>query len=68
VYNVTFNNITAMSWRSVLLVEETGVPGKTTHLPQVIPGCLVFAIYIASYTYNNGIQGVDLVVVLSHFA
>ena len=22
-------------WRSVLLVEETGVPGKTTNLPQV---------------------------------
>ena len=27
VLNVTFNNISVMSWRSVLLVEETGVPG-----------------------------------------
>jgi hypothetical protein len=27
VFNVTFNNISAMSWRSVLLVEETGVHG-----------------------------------------
>ena len=26
--NVTFNNISAISWRSVLLVEETGVPGE----------------------------------------
>jgi hypothetical protein len=26
VLNVTFNNISAISWRSVLLVEETGVP------------------------------------------
>ena len=26
VFNVTFNNISAISWRSVLLVEETGVP------------------------------------------
>ena len=28
VLNVTFNNISAMSWRSVLLVEETRVPEK----------------------------------------
>jgi len=27
-FNVTFNNIFAMSWRSVLLVKETGVPGE----------------------------------------
>ena len=26
VFNVTFNNISAISWWSVLLVEETGVP------------------------------------------
>jgi hypothetical protein len=26
VFNTTFNNISAISWRSVLLVEETGVP------------------------------------------
>jgi hypothetical protein len=26
VYNATFNNISVISWRSVLLVEETGVP------------------------------------------
>ena len=35
VFNVTFNNISAISWRSVLLVEETGVPEKTTDLSQV---------------------------------
>ena len=27
-YNATFNNIAVISWRSVVLVEETGVPGK----------------------------------------
>jgi len=27
VFNVTFNNISVISWRSVLLVEETGGPG-----------------------------------------
>ena len=26
VFNATFNNISDISWRSVLLVEETGVP------------------------------------------
>ena len=35
VFNATFNNISALSWRSVLLMEETGVPMKTTYLPQV---------------------------------
>ena len=28
VFNTTFNNISAMSWRSVLLMEETWVPGE----------------------------------------
>jgi len=26
VFSTTFNNISAISWRSVLLVEKTGVP------------------------------------------
>ena len=28
VLNTTFNNISVTSWRSILLVEETGVPGE----------------------------------------
>jgi hypothetical protein len=28
VFNATFNNILAISWQSVLLVEETGGPGE----------------------------------------
>jgi len=32
VCNVTFNNILVISWRSVLLMEETGVPGEN-HRP-----------------------------------
>jgi hypothetical protein len=36
VFNATLNNISAISWRSDLLVEETGVyPEKTTDLSQV---------------------------------
>jgi hypothetical protein len=30
--NATFNNISDISWQSVLLVEETGVPGES-HRP-----------------------------------
>jgi hypothetical protein len=32
VFNATFNNISAISWQSVLLVEETGMHGKN-HWP-----------------------------------
>jgi hypothetical protein len=32
VINATFNDIPVISWRSVLLVEETGVPGEN-HRP-----------------------------------
>jgi hypothetical protein len=32
VSNATFNNISAISWRPVLVVEETGVPGEN-HRP-----------------------------------
>jgi len=32
VFNVTFNNFSVISWRSVLLVDETGVPGEN-HRP-----------------------------------
>jgi hypothetical protein len=28
VFNATFNNISAISWRSILLVEETGILGE----------------------------------------
>jgi hypothetical protein len=35
VLNATIKNISVISWRSVLLVEEIGVPAeKTTDLPQ----------------------------------
>jgi hypothetical protein len=32
VFNATFNNISVRAWWSVLLLEETGVPGKN-HRP-----------------------------------
>jgi hypothetical protein len=36
VFNATFNNISVISWRTVLLVEETGVPGEN-HRPVASP-------------------------------
>jgi hypothetical protein len=35
VFNATFNNISVISSRSVLLVEETGVPGEN-HQPVAV--------------------------------
>jgi 5-carboxymethyl-2-hydroxymuconate isomerase len=35
VFNATFNNMSVISWRSVLLMEETEYLEKTTDLTQV---------------------------------
>jgi hypothetical protein len=35
VFNVTFNNISVISWQSVLLVDETDYKEKTTGVSQV---------------------------------
>jgi hypothetical protein len=35
VFNVIFKNISVISWQSVLFVEETGGPEKTSDLSQV---------------------------------
>jgi hypothetical protein len=37
VYNTTFNNISVISWRSVLLVEGNGVP-EENHQPAASHG------------------------------
>ena len=41
VFNATFNNISAISWRSVLLVVETRVPGE-----KKLNGDVYFTVYI----------------------
>ena len=40
VYNVTFNNISSISLRSILLVEETGV-SRENHRPATSHGQIV---------------------------
>jgi hypothetical protein len=37
VFNASLNNVSVISWRSVLLMEETGVPGENRR-PAVSPG------------------------------
>jgi hypothetical protein len=34
VFNTTFNNISAITWWSFLLVDETGIPGESIDLSQ----------------------------------
>ena len=45
VFNATFNNISVVSWRSVFLVEESGVPGgnyrlAASHWQTVLPNAV----------------------------
>jgi len=44
-FNATFNNKSVISWRSVLLVEETEYPEKTTDLWHVIDKLYYIMLY-----------------------
>jgi len=44
VFNITFNNISVILWLSVLLVEETGVPGEN-HRPAQVTDKLYHIMY-----------------------
>ena len=52
VLNATFYNISVISWRSVLLLEETGVPGEN-HRPVASP-CQTLSHNVVSSTPRHG--------------
>jgi hypothetical protein len=54
VFNTTFNNISAISWQSVLMVEETRVPGETADLPQVTEN--IITLFVSSTHHLRGVR------------
>jgi hypothetical protein len=53
VLNATFNNISVISWWSVLLVEETRVTRKTTDLSQVTDKLYHIMLYQVHLAINS---------------
>jgi hypothetical protein len=53
VFHATFNNISAMSWQLVLLVEETGVPGENHRPVQVTDTYSHLMLYLAELDSNS---------------
>jgi hypothetical protein len=53
VFNATYNNISVMSWWSVLLVEETGGTGETTDLSQVTDTLYHIMLYLVLHVIVN---------------
>jgi hypothetical protein len=55
VFNATFNNISVISWLSVLLVKETGLPGEN-HRPDNPRSTKYYVINKEGNKVNNNIN------------
>jgi len=55
VFNVNFNNISVISWWSVLLVEENGVP-EENHQPAAVTDKLYHIMLYRAHLPIRGIQ------------
>ena len=66
-FNATFNNISVISWRSVLLEEETGIPAEN-HRP-VVNHCQTLSHNVVSSTprHEHGSNSQPLVVIVTDF-
>ena len=53
VFSATFNNISVISWRSDLLVEETGVLGETSDRREVIDKFYYIKLYRAHLAWEE---------------
>ena len=62
VFNATFNNISVISWRSVLLMEETGVP-RENHWPTASDWQILSHNVVLSTPRLSGIRLTTLVVI-----
>ena len=60
VFNATFNNISVISWQSVILVEETGVPGDTWRKPSTCRKSLTNFITYCCIEYTSKWVGFEL--------